>query len=852
MSIFKSDIFKFNVLAILVFVIATFALCYPVLQGKRLNQSDIRQFRGGAEEIIDYRENKGRQIFWTNSMFSGMPADLISIKHDSEFLRFIPNTIRRTFPDKTEYILILMLSFYLLMRSLKQRWGVAVLGALLYGMSSFYIIYLAAGHDSKVHTLGYLPGILAGLIWLFRHKSIFLGLAVFTIFLAWGIEAGHPQMLYYFLFVVLAYIVYEFITYLRNKELIQFLKFSVFSLIGLVLAVLSSYTYLKTTMDFGENSIRGKSELSSAKTDAKEGLDVGYVTNWSYGVGETMSLFIPNFKGGESKQIGNDPKILKDVPRNFKNSIAGQNHYWGDQPFTSGPAYAGAVVVFLFVLGLFLIRDKMKYPIIIALILTTMLAWGENFLWLTELFLENVPYYNKFRAVSSIMVIAQFCIPLIAMYCLNIITKIEDWNEKISLPILRKSFELKKIVWSVFLGLFGIGLVAYLIPETINTFLSKNENDTLLGTLQNAGLNGNQSNEYISSLISARINIFKADVIRTLIFLALGGALLWLFIRKQLKANVFIILIGLVMVIDGFTLNRRYLNEANYTSKVSIKNNFGIEEKQVDRLINTDKDPHFRVLNLTVSPFNDATTSFYHKSIGGYHGAKLKIYQELVENQISNDLSKVQKGFNGGLPPDKVFSNTNALNMLNTKYLIANPNTPILNSKALGNAWFVNTINFVETADDEIAQIDDIEVSEEALIRASYKKDFEEYSPKKDSLANIRLISYDPEKLVYSSTNKFDGFAVFSEVYYPKNWKALVDGEEVNIIRTNYVLRGVKIPKGEHTIELIYRNEEYQNAASITKVSSSVTLLAVAFLLFLSFGRQRKEKVVGESETKLD
>lgn len=838
MSLLKNKEFQLKAIAIVIFAFCSILISYPSLQGKILNQHDIKMSNGSKTEVAKFRE-EGRQILWTNSLFSGMPANLISVTYDSELVKYIPRVFR-VFPKPINVIFLLMIGFYILMLSLKVNNRIAIIGGLAYGLGAYYLIYLVAGHNTKVHSLAYLPGILAGLIWLYRDKKIFLGLGVFTLFFALEIQARHPQMLYYMLFTLFFYFIYQLIEYIKSKQLITFLKLTAFAGLALIISAASGYSYLSNTMGYGEKSIRGKSELTiGADNKTETGLDAGYITNWSYGISESMSLLIPNWKGGESKTIGADNKALDVLSDpNFKQSIAGLNHYWGQQPSISGPAYAGAIIFFLAFLGLFFVDRKIKYVLIVGIFFSLALAWGKNFPDLTDWFIENFPLYSKFRAVSSFMVIPLLLIPALAMLSLNKLTAENIWTGETK--IFGKLQPNKKVIWSAYGIIISFCLIAYLAPGSVNSFLSNSEAESLPGQLAGAGFNDQQANTFIQSFENVRKEIFKVDAARTIGFLAVAGLFLWLYSRKKLSTNLFITLMGLVIFVDAFSIDRRYINEDKFVNIKAIEKNYGISPTAADRQILQDPDPHYRVLNLTVSPFNDATTSYLHKSIGGYHGAKMKIYQDFIENQISPDLSKIQQGFQAQGNPSQVFASTNALNMLNAKYLIVSANQAIRNPAALGNAWFVSKLKIAATANDEIKMVGDIDPANEVVVREKVATDLGSYNFGKDSTSSIRLLSYDPELMVYESNNSKAGMAVFSEVYYPENWKAYIDNEEQEVLRANYVLRALKIPAGKHKIEFKYVDEKYHSSAGISWTGSFLVLLGVPLFLFLSYKKERE------------
>lgn len=836
MSLLKSKEFQLKALALIIFAAVSLIVAFPAVKGKVLDQHDIKQSKGSSSEISKFRED-GRQILWTNALFSGMPASLVSVVYDSEIVRHLPRVFK-FLPHPANIIFLLMLGMYVLLMSLKVDARIGIIGGLAYGLSSYYLIYLVAGHNTKVHALAYLPGILAGLIWLYRDKKLLLGLGVFMLFFSLEIQARHPQMMYYMLFVLAFYFIQQLITYIKAKDIVGFAKITGIAALGLVISIASSYSYLSNTMGYGEKSIRGKSELTlQADAKTKSGLDKSYITNWSYGISESFSLLIPNYKGGASKQIGKDNKALDAVSGNFKQAIAGQNQYWGDQPSTSGPAYAGAFVFFLAFLGMFFVDKKIKYVFIIGTLFTLALAWGKNFPAMTNFFIDNFPMYSKFRAVSSLVVIPLLLIPALAMLAFNKLSLEDIWTKETK--IFGKTYPNKKVVWASFIVVSGFCFLGYIMPSMFNSFLSASEETNLPEQLAGAGLQAQQADDFIDNLIDVRTAVFKADVLRALGFLLIGGLLIWFYFTKKISRKIFIIGVGLLIFIDLFSVGRRYMNEDKFTNANKLKSNYGVQATVADRQILQDPDPHYRVLNLTVSPFNDATTSFLHKSIGGYHGAKMKIYQDFIEYQISPDLGKLQAGFNAQGDPNQVFSNTNALNILNAKYVIVAPNQAIRNPQALGNAWFVNNLVIAKNADEEIVKVGEINPKEQVVIREAFTENVKAYNFGKDANANIKLVSYDPEELVYQSNNTQDGLAVFSEVYYEGNWKAFVDDEEVEVIRANYVVKAIKVPAGKRKIVFKYIDEKYESSATISWIGSILILLGFPLLLFLHYKKEK-------------
>jgi len=841
--------YSIHLIAIAVFIIVSSIFNAPVFSGKAIQQNDIKQYRGSAAEVFKYRAEEDRQILWTNVMFSGMPTYLISVVYTGELMHYVPKTINGIFHPAVGYLILLMVGFYLLAMSLKLDPLIGIVGALGYAFSSYFMIVLEAGHNSKIHAMAYLPSILAGMIWAYRQKKVLTGLAVFSLFTGLELTARHPQMFYYFLFLAIPYGIWELAQAVKEKALPGFIKTTVLLLAGALIGVAANLPYLSNTYNYGKKTIRGKSELTSNNEDETEGLDRSYVTSWSYGKAESFSLMVPNFKGGPTGQIGANEEALEAVDSRFRQSIAQQNSYFGDQPFTSGPVYAGAVICLLAFLALFLRAGSLKYVLVGVGLFTMALAWGKNFEGLTNFFLDNVPFYNKFRAVASMMVIPEIILPLLAILGLASISKMksEDWKQEGKLLIGTKLS--KQNLFYLGSGILVLFLILNLVsPGLFNSFLSSQEAETLPAALSDAGFQAAQADLFISNLEGARISIFKADVMRSLLFVLLGSGLIFLYQRNVLKKNMLIISMGLLVMADMFPVNKRYLNEENFVDAEKLEKNYGVLPSAADQQIMAQyaNDPFFRTLNLTVSPFNDASTSFFHFSLGGYHGAKLKIYQEVVETALGAEIDLLSKSLGGkGFSP-ALFNNTPVLNMLNTRYFILNPQgQPLQNPSRLGNAWLVENIQKVADADAEVAALSNFNSAKTAILRANMAE-------KVGSLAanagqgSISLKSYDPEKMVYSYNSSSENLVLFSDIWYPENWVATVDNEEVEIIRANYILRALKVPAGEHEIIFEYRDTASGTTNTIAWIGSLLLLLGAPALIFLD---NRKKDPNGEDIT---
>lgn len=831
---------RIHIIAVFTFLALAAVFNAPVFSGKTVDQHDIKQNKGSAREIIEYREKEDRQIFWTNVIFAGMPSYMTSVINEGEILRKIPFTLNKLLLDPAiNYMFLLMLCFYILGLALKVDPLIALLGAIAYGFSSYFVTLLAAGHNSKIHAMAYLPGILAGMVWAYRRSKPWLGFAIFGFFLALELSARHPQMFYYFLFLAIPYGLYEGIKAFKDKVFPTWIKSTGFLLVAGMLAIGTNYSYMSSTLSFGKNTTRGKTELTFNKANQTDGLDRDYVTVWSYGIGESFNLIIPNFKGGKTSTLSNYEEAMQNVEPAFRQSISSQNAYFGDQPSTSGPAYAGASIILFVLLAFIFYKSSFKYLLLFSLLLTMALAWGKNFQGLTDFFLDYIPYYNKFRAVSSMMVIPDFILPILAILGLNSIIQWNksDWAKSIKLPFAesmsrQKAFYIGSGILISFLAL------NYMAPGLFNNFLNTQESSSLPAALANANFNQNQANQYIESLIAARESLFKADVLRSLLFVTLTSGLTLFFSRGRLSKNGLVISLCVIVLLDLFVIDKRYLNEENYIAESRIEENYGVQASTADKLImqQYSTDPYFRTLNLSVSPFNDATTSFYHYSLGGYHGAKLQIYSDLVEYQVSKDIERLSKGLNGGLSIDQVFSTTSAFNMLNLRYLIVDPNqAPLENPRRLGNAWLVNSIKKVETADEEISAIADIDPAKTAILRGEFAEKAGRL-PADAGRGSIKLKSYDPEKLVYDYNSSTENLAVFSEVWYPEHWTVMIDNKEAELLRANYALRALKVPAGKHEISMSFNAAEASRTGfTIDLICSLLILLGLPLGIYLDF-----------------
>ena len=840
-----------HAIAVLAFAILTIIYFKPLFTGKELKQDDIARHKGMSKEIVDYRTKNNSEPLWTNSMFGGMPAYQISTLYPGNWIAKLDNAFKLFIPLPAGYLFLYCLGFFILLLCVNINPWLALVGGLAYGLSSYFIIILEAGHNSKANALGYLPALLGGILLLFKNRY-WLGLSVTSLFTAMELNANHVQISYYG-YILIGFIIFGyFINALKTKTIGLFVKaFSLF-LISTFIGLLPNFGNISTTNEYGKFSTRGKSELTinsqlkNNDNNKTSGLDEDYATQWSYGIGETFTFLIPDFKGGPSNSIKSaDASALKKVNPEYREQVANSSSYFGNQPFTSGPVYLGAIIVFLALIGLFIIKNPIKWPIVIVTLLTITLAWGKNFMSLTDFFMHNIPGYNKFRAVSMILIVAELTIPLLAMLAINELFKIKNWNDKIKLNLIKADLSLKKILITCLIIVGGFCLTSYLLPDILNTFLADNEDKQLIEQAVSAGNPENQVKPYVAELMPqleiARKAIFKSDAFRSLIFILLAFGSLYLFYTNKIKKEMLITSLGIFILIDLWTVDARYLNDKSFITKEQNMQSITSKTAADDEILK-DSDINYRVLNLTVNTFNDAATSYYHKSIGGYHGAKLKKYAELIDFHIDNEIKSFYKDANKSFASDSamkvLFGNLQILNMLNAKYFILpggenNAEIPLKNPMVNGNAWLVEKIVSVENANEEIISLGKINTKKEAVSQENFIKSLGlklNYSAKGD----IKLISYQPNNLVYQSETSSEEFAVFSEIYYPKGWNAYIDGQLKEHASVNYVLRGLAIPAGKHKIEFKFEPVTYTNGNNIATIGSILLIITIGTGLFLN------------------
>lgn len=816
-----------HLLAVLFFLAVSYFVFQPIFQGKELKQTDVTTWEGMAHELIEFKEKTGEQSLWTNSMFGGMPAYQITATYPANLIRYVNQIVLLGLPSPANYVWLYMIGFYFLLLVLGVDKRVSILGAVAFAFSSYFFIFIEAGHNTKAHAIGFMAPVLAGVLLAYRGR-MWLGAAVTGISLALELYANHLQITYYLAMMIVLLGLAEFYTAIREKKLPAFVKTTMVLLVAVALAVGSNITNLLVTQEYGKYSTRGPSELTSDKENKTSGLDRDYITSWSFGKSETFTLLIPSFKGGASEPISKNHKdALKEVDSNFRQNVGSFGAYFGEQPFTSGPVYVGAIIVLFFIIGLFVIKGPMKWWLLSATILSLMLSWGRHFMDFTNLFLDFVPGYDKFRSVTTIIVIAELAIPLLAILTVD--------------KMLREADFWKQNGRKVFYGMaavIGLTLLIAVTPGTFTSFYTPEEYDQVLQSVQGQNISQDVIDSFFQAVTTARKAIVSQDAFRSLLFLLLGSLLTWSFLRFRYRKEIFIYGLLFLVMIDLGVVNARYLGSDDYVRKQEKRIPF--PETNADRLIRQDTTS-YRVLNLAVNTFNDASTAYYHQSIGGYHGAKLKRYQELIENHIAVEVAAMRLAMQqNDSSLMQMMTGQNVLNMLNTKYIIYNPEAaPFVNYGSLGNAWFVPEYKIVANSDSEIAALASLDPTAAMLVDKRYEEQLKGYQFQPDSTATIALTSYRPNHLTYSYSSNAERLTVFSEIYYDKGWDAYIDGKEAPYFRTNYVLRGMRLPAGKHTVEFKFEPKSYATGESIALASSALLLVFAAGFGFLEYRRSK-------------
>lgn len=861
-----------HIIAIVIFIVLGLAYFYPQLEGYVLKQSDYSQYLGMSKEIYDYREVSGKDPLWTNSMFGGMPAYQINVERNTDWARiFQIKFVFKILGNPLVYLFLSMLGAYLMLVCFNVSPWLSIIGAIAFGFSSINMLYLGAGHITKVHSIALLPPIIGGIFYSYR-KNFIVGGVLTALFLSLHLSANHIQETYYLIYLILGIAVVEFIRFAQKKEFVKFFKISVVLALFAVIGVLPTVNNLLSTNEYSKHTTRGKSELTISTNDingkSQKGLDSDYIKQYSMGVGEVMSIAIPNVKGGASGALGYTPENLTDVDPQVKEGVAQSSSYWGEQLFTGGAFYFGAIMTLLAILGLVFVKDKIKWALLFASILAIMLSWKHGAL--LDYFIQNVPLFSKFRDTKMMLVLVQLSMPLLSVLFLK--------------ELLEEKIELKKLLY-VTGGILFVFFLIYVTPATWFSFFSQMEEEQFANQIS-LYQNNPQAISYFElfqhELQEVRISIFKQDAQRTLLFMIVAAALVALFALKKLKKTFLIAGLAVLVLVDLWSVDKRYLNneksaakyahwEKEYdkynpyqasvadkailqmelSEKPDLKQQIEENQKTVSKEIPRNYWAHekekiaFRDLNLATSyrvynlqnPFNSTVTSYYHKSIGGYHGAKLKKYQELIDFRIQKEteglIGLLQNAPTMAALDSFLLSGMPTLNMLNTKYIIYNPGAqPLVNNNANGNVWFVKNVNYAESADDEITALNTINPKETAVVNSADK----EILARAESFAGqgtIFLTSYKPNHLKYESNSAANELAVFSEIYYPEGWNAYIDGKQVDYVCANYTLRALPIPAGMHTVEFKFEPQTYHTGQTVSLIGSILLLLLIAGVVYI-------------------
>ncbi len=839
-----------DILVVLLFAVIAFAYFFPAdTEGRILYRHDSSAGRGSGQELTEYYQRTGERTRWTNSLFSGMPTYQMAPSYDSQqVLNEVGKFYHLWLPENVWYVFAYLLGFYILLRAFDFRRELAVLGSIIWAFSSYFFIIIAAGHIWKVIALAYLPPMIAGIVLAYRGKYVW-GFVITALFTALEIQANHVQMTYYYLFIIAFMVLAYLWDAVRNHRLAQFGKATGVCFVAAALGVVINLSNLYHTWQYTQESMRGKSELvkKNSANQTSSGLDRDYITQWSYGIDETWTLLVPNTKGGASMPLAMNEKAMEKADPQFYQIYQQLGQYWGNQPGTSGPVYVGAFVLMLFVLGLFIVKGPMKWALFLATGLSILLSWGHNFMWFTDLFLDYVPMYAKFRTVASILVIAEFTIPLLAMLALKKIFDTPDFfTQKIRIylgtskhPIIAHNTTNMFWLWASFIATGGMALLFAIMPSIFfPDYVSASELEAMKQI----------PSEYLGPLLSnlqeIRISIFTADCWRTFFVIVLGTAVLLLLRMKKIQPKYAVGAIIVLCLVDMWQVNKRYLNDGMFVER-SVRET-PQQETATDRQILQDKAPDYRVLNLASNTFNENETSYYHKSIGGYHAAKLRRYQEMIDQYIGKEMRDMQgaivnaQGDMTRVAGDSIYP---VLNMLNTKYVIlplqGGQTAPLLNPYAFGNAWFVDRISYVDNANAEIDAVGKLNLRHEAVADSKFKDVLGE-PVAQQSNAVVTLKKYEPNELTYTVESQKGGIVVFSEVYYP-GWTATVDGTDTPVGRVNYILRAINVKPGKHTVVLTFKPASVKNTETAAYVAYLLLVLAIAAGVFFEMKRRKNE-----------
>ena len=819
-----------DVLAVLLFVVLAFAYFFPAdIEGRILYRHDASAGRGAGQEGIEYLEKTGERSRWTNALFGGMPTYQMAPSYGStDLLTKAIYAYHLWLPENVWFVFAYLLGFYILLRAFDFRQHLAALGSIIWAFSTYFLIIIAAGHIWKVWALAYLPPMIAGIVLAYRGKYLW-GLLLTAVFSAFEINANHVQMSYYYLFIILFMVIAWLVEAIRQQQMARFLKATAVCIAGAAIGVCVNLSNLYHTWQYSKESMRGKSELVKANNanQTSSGLERDYITQWSYGIGETWTLLIPNTKGGASMPLSQNETAMKHADENYVSIYQQIGQYWGEQPGTSGPVYVGAFVVMLFILGLFIVKGPMKWALLAATVLSILLSWGKNFMGFTDFFLDYVPMYDKFRTVASILVIAEFTIPLLAMMALK---KIFDEPELMK-PRM-------KYVGISFLLTGGIALLFSLMPSAFfSGFVSTSE----LHALQS--LPPEHVQPIIANLTEMRQAMFTSDAMRSFYIILVGTGILLAFMYGKLKKEWAIGIILVLCLVDLWTVNKRYLNDEMFVPK--SEREAPQQKSQTDELILRDQTLDYRVLNLASNTFNENETSYYHKSIGGYHAAKLRRYQEMIEQYINPEMQALFGAVSeaaGDMTQVNGDSICPVLNMLNTRYFIfpleGGQTVPIQNPYAYGNAWFVDKLDYVNNANEEMAAVGKIDLRHQAVADVKFKAQLGE-AVEQDTASVVTITSYEPNRLTYDVNSGKGGVLVFSEIYYPE-WTATVDGQPVELGRVDYLLRAIQIQPGKHQVELSFFPKSVSTTETIAYVAIVLLILTLLGTIFLEYKNRKK------------
>ena len=819
-----------DVLAVLLFAVLAFAYFFPAdIEGRILYRHDASAGRGAGQEGIEYLQKTGERSRWTNALFGGMPTYQMAPSYGStNLLTKVVNAYHLWLPENVWYVFAYLLGFYILLRAFDFRQHLAALGSIIWAFSTYFLIIIAAGHIWKVWALAYLPPMIAGLVLAYRGKYLW-GLLLTAVFTAFEINANHVQMTYYYLFIIIAMVIAWLIEAIKEKQMARFLKATAVSILGAAIGVSINLSNLYHTWQYSKESMRGKSELvkENSSNQTSSGLERDYITQWSYGIGETWTLLIPNTKGGASMPLSQSETAMKHADQDFLPIYQQIGQYWGEQPGTSGPVYVGAFVMMLFILGLFIVKGPVKWALLAVTILSILLSWGKNFMGFTDFFIDYVPMYAKFRTVASILVIAEFTIPLLAMLALR----------ELFTSVNRKPSTVNKYILTSFLLTGGIALLFAVMPSMFfDSFISTSEMHAI------KSLPAEYIQPLVANLTEMRQAVFTSDCWRTFVIIVLGTCLLLLCQYGKLKPEYTVGAVLVLCLIDLWQVNKRYLNDEMFVPEAERE--APQQKTQTDELILRDQNLDYRVLNLASNTFNENETSYYHKSVGGYHAAKLRRYQEMIEAYINPEMQSLFKGVSeagGDMTQVNGDSICPVLNMLNTRYFIfplqGGQTVPIQNPYAYGNAWFVDKLDYVDNANDEIAAVGKIDLRHQAVADAKFKEQLGEATAQ-DTLSLVNITSYEPNRLTYDVSSDKGGVLVFSEIYYP-GWEAKVDGQPVELGRVDYILRALNIQPGKHEVELSFFPKSVNATETVAYVAYVLLLLLVLGGVFMEYRRRK-------------